>query len=164
MKPSMFLKLAGIDGESEDEEHKKEIDILSWSWGMSQSANTHMGGGGGVALASVQDMSCVKWMDQSSPAISHTCLSGKHLTDATLICHKAGDDGKALKYLTIKMEDVIISSYSTGGSGAEGALTENFSLNFAKVEFEYIKQTAAGAADVKPKLKWDIKGGKGSVA
>ncbi|MEM1162107.1 MAG: type VI secretion system tube protein Hcp [Pseudomonadota bacterium] len=163
MKPSMFLKLDGIDGESEDAEHKNEIDILSWSWGMSQSANTHMGGGGGVALASVQDLSATKWVDKSSPIIQGVCLEGKHLKDAVLVCHKAGDDGKALKYLTIKMHDVIVSSYSTGGSGAEGRLTENFSLNFSKVEFEYVKQSKTGGADAKPKLQWDIKQGKGSA-
>ena len=99
MKPSMFIKLTGIDGESEDEEHKGEIDVLSWSWGMSQSANTHMGSGGGVALASVQDLSLTKWVDRSSPILQGVCLEGKHLETATLVCHKAGGDGKALKYL-----------------------------------------------------------------
>ncbi|MEM7188364.1 MAG: type VI secretion system tube protein Hcp [Pseudomonadota bacterium] len=163
MKPSMFLKLGDLEGESADAEHPKWIDILSWSWGMSQSANTHMGEGGGVALASVQDLSCTKWVDVSSPLIQGLCLEAKHVAKCELVCHKAGDDGKALKYLTITMHDTIVSSYSTGGSGAEGRLTENISLNFSKVEFEYVKQTKGGGADAKPKLQWDIAGGKGSA-
>ena len=28
-----FLKIEGIEGESEDQEHKGWIDLLSWSWG-----------------------------------------------------------------------------------------------------------------------------------
>ena len=32
MAVDAFLKLDGIDGESQDKEHKGEIDILAWSW------------------------------------------------------------------------------------------------------------------------------------
>lgn len=164
MRPSIFIKIDGHDGESEDEDHKGWIDVLSWSWGISQSANTHMGGGGSQALSSHQDLSFVKWCDKSTPGIMHSCSSGKHISKAEMICTKSSGDNKALTYLTIKMHDVIVSSISTGGSGAEDALTENVSLNFAKVEFEYIVQTKEGAAGAKPKMTWDIKAGKGSVS
>ena len=92
MKPSMFIKLDGIDGESEDDDHEKWIDILSWSWGMSQSASTHIGGGGSNAQASVQDVSFVKWVDKSTPGLMHCCLSGKHIAKAELHCTKSGGD------------------------------------------------------------------------
>ena len=42
--------------------------------------------------------------------------------------------------------------------------TENVSLNFAKVEFQYTVQTEKGGAGAKPKMQWDIKKGKGSVS
>ena len=164
MKPSMFIKFDGIDGECEDDDHKGWIDILSWSWGMSQSANTHMGGGGGQAQASVQDLSAVKFVDKSTPGLMHSCLVGKHIAKAELHCTKASGDNKALEYIIIKMDDVIISSVSTGGSGGEDRMTENVSLNFAKVEYQYTVQTKEGSAGSKPNVKWDIKAGKGSVS
>jgi len=164
MKPSMFIKIQDHPGESEDDDHKEWIDVLSWSWGMSQSANTHMGGGGGQSQASVQDMSVVKFVDKSSPALQGSCLNGKHIPKAELHCTKAGGDNKALEYIKIVMEDVIISSVSTGGSGGEDRMTENVSLNFAKVEYHYTVQTVKGGAGAKPNSKWDIKAGKGSVS
>src|SRR6266568_1136977 len=46
MAVDMFLKLAGIKGESLDHKHKDEIEVLSFSFGISQ---THAAGGGGAA-------------------------------------------------------------------------------------------------------------------
>ncbi len=44
-----FLKIKGIEGESQDDTHKGEIEIDSFSWGAVQ-AGSHAGGGGGGAL------------------------------------------------------------------------------------------------------------------
>ena len=164
MKPSMFIKIDGHDGESEDDDHTGWIDVLSWSFGMSQSASAHIGGGGSQAQANVQDLSFVKWVDKSTPALMHSCCVGKHVSKAELHCTKASGDNKALEYIIIKMDDVIISSLSTGGSGGEDRMTENVSLNFAKVEYQYTVQTKEGAGGAKPKVTWDIKKGSGSIS
>ena len=55
---------------------------------------------------------------------------------------KAGE--KPLEYLTITMSDLIITSVSTGGSGGEDRLTENVTINFAKVKVDYKEQTKTG--------------------
>ena len=52
MAVDAFLKLDGIDGESQDKEHKGEIDILSWSWGGASTASFNLGGGGASGKAS----------------------------------------------------------------------------------------------------------------
>ncbi len=145
MAVDMFLKLDGIDGESRDDGHKKEIDVLAWSWGMSQSGTTHMGGGGGSGKVSVQDISVTKYVDASSHALMKTCSLGSHIKSGTLTVRKAG--GKPLEYVVIKLEEIIVTSISTGGSGGEDRLTENISLNFAKYEYAYQPQKADGSAD-----------------
>ncbi len=48
-----------------------------------------------------------------------------------LVVRKAGE--KPVEYIKIKMEEVLITSISTGGSGGEDRLTENVTLNFSKV-------------------------------
>jgi type VI secretion system secreted protein Hcp len=58
------------------------------------------------------------------------------------VVRKAGT--KPLEYLTIKLEGVLISSISTGGSGGEDRLTENVTLNFAKYEVDYVPQNKDG--------------------
>jgi type VI secretion system secreted protein Hcp len=67
---------------------------------------------------------------------------------------KAGEN--PLEYLLITMEEVLISSVSTGGSGGEDRLTENVTLNFAKVKVQYKEQTPTGGVGDKPEMGWDI--------
>src|SRR5215471_19276057 len=142
MAVDMFLKLGDIKGESLDSKHKEEIDVLAWSWGMSNSGTMHMGGGGGAGKANVQDLSFTKYVDKSSPVIALSCCKGKHFDKATLIVRKAGD--KPLEYITLNLEEVLITSVSTGGSGGEDRLTENVTLNFAKYKLSYQAQGKDG--------------------
>jgi type VI secretion system secreted protein Hcp len=51
---------------------------------------------------------------------------------------------------------VLVTSVSTGGSSGEDRLTENFSLNFAKVAAEYKTQDEKGAGKDGGSFTWDI--------
>ncbi len=44
----------------------------------------------------------------------------------------------------------------TGGSGGEDRLTENVTLNFAKVKVEYTDQSKDGKGGSPQKMGWDI--------
>ena len=154
MAMDMFIKIGELKGEARDKTHKEEIDVLAWSWGMSNAGSAHIGGGGGAGKVSVQDLSFTKWIDKSSPELMLACCNGKHFPQAMLIVRKAGE--KPLEYLKIKLTDVLITSVSTGGSGGEDRLTENVTLNFAKVNVDYEEQTATGTGGAKPKMQWDI--------
>ncbi len=155
MAVDMFLEFKGeIEGESQDAKHKGEIDVLAWSWGMSQSGSFHSGGGGGAGKANFQDISVTKWIDNASAILMVYCANGDHFTDAKLTVRKSGK--KPLEYLVIKMEKVMITSVSTGGSGGEDKLTENISLNFAKVEVVYKEQKPDGSGGPDKTFKWDI--------
>jgi type VI secretion system secreted protein Hcp len=155
MAVDMFLKLGDIKGEAADKAHGGEIDVLAWSWGASNSGSAHIGGGGGSGKANVQDLSFTKFIDLASPDIFLATCNGKHVPEATLVVRKAGET--PLEYLTIKMTDVLVTSYSTGGSGGEDRLTENVTLNFAKVQVTYKEQAAKGGAGKAPTVSWDIK-------
>jgi type VI secretion system secreted protein Hcp len=154
MAVDMFLKLDGVKGESLDKAYAGEIDVLAWSWGVSQSGSSHVGGGSGAGKANVQDLSLTKWVDQSTPDLILACCNGSPFKKATLVVRKAGE--KPLEYLKIHLEDLIISSVSTGGSGGEDRLTENVSLNFAKVKVEYVQQTREGGPGKQFNMGWDI--------
>lgn len=156
MAVDMFLKLEGVTGESQDKTHTGEIDVLAWSWGMSQSGTMHIGGGGGAGKVSIQDLSVTKYIDKSSPVLQMYCSNGKQFKEGTLAVRKAGGDDP-LEYLKIKMTEVIVTSYSTGGSGGQDLLTENISLNFAEVDVEYQPQKQDGSKDGGAiKYGWDI--------
>jgi type VI secretion system secreted protein Hcp len=154
MAVDMFLKLDGVKGEAKDASHPDEIDVLSWSWGLSQSGTTHMGGGGGSGKVSVQDLSLTKYLDAASPTLQKFCANGKHVATGTLVVRKAGEN--PLEYLKIDLEEIIISSVSTGGSGGEDRLTENVSLNFKKFHTTYTPQDETGGPGAAVEAKWNI--------
>lgn len=144
MAVDIFLKLDGINGEAQDSKHSQEIDVLSWSWGMTQSGSMHVLGGGGTGKVNVQDLSVTKYIDSATPNLVKFCSNGGHIAKATLTVRKAGGT-EAVEYLIIEMEDVLIASVSTGGSGGEDRLTENVALNFAKFKVKYQPQDQKGA-------------------
>lgn len=158
MAVDYFLKIEGVEGESKDSKHKSEIDVLSWSWGESQSGTAATGGGGGAGKVSMQDFHFVMQVNKSSPKLLQACASGKHFTKATLVCRKAGETQQ--EYLKITFTDVMISSYQTGGSSGDVIPTDQISLNFAKLEYEYSEQKPDGSLAGAVKAGWDLKENK----
>lgn len=157
MAMDMFINMgAKIKGESRDKVQgpKGDIDVLAWSWGMSQSGSTHTGGGGGAGKANFQDISFTKYIDAASQALMGSLAKGSHIDKVVLLVRKAGEGQQ--KYIEITMEEVLVTSVSTGGSGGEDRLTENVTLNFAKVAFDYFKQDAKGATASAGIFKWNI--------
>lgn len=150
-----FLKIEGIPGESTDSAHKGEIDLLSFSWGESQRSS--IAGGGGVGKVQMQDFHFTKQLDAASPLLMLHVATGKHYPEATLTCQGGGE--KPHEYLVIKLQDVLISSYHIGGSS--GIPTDQFSLNFTKIEFKYTPQRPDGTAGTPVKTGWDLKANKG---
>src|SRR3977135_2623830 len=109
-----FLKIDGIEGESADAKHKGEIDLHSFSWGESNAGTFSVGGGGGAGKVSMQDLHFTMKINKASPKLFLACASGEHIKKATLTCRKAGKDQQ--EFLKYDMNDILISSYQTGGS------------------------------------------------
>ena len=155
MAMDMFIKIGELAGESGDSVHKDSIDVLAWSWCLSNSGSAHSGCGAGAGKVNVQDLSFTKWVDRSSPELMLACANGKHFDKALLTLRKAGE--KPVEYLKLNLEDLMITSLSTGGSGGEDRLTENVTLSFAKYKIEYTPQKKDGSADKVVRTGWDIK-------
>ena len=50
--------------------------------------------------------------------------------------------------MKFEFTDVLVSSYQLGGSShGEDRPTDSFSLDFAKIEFDFVPQKADGSAD-----------------
>jgi len=155
MAVDVFLKLGDIKGESHDKTYKDWIDVLAWSFGGTQTGTMQMGGGGGTGKVNIQDLSVTKYVDTSSTNLYLKLCTGKHYDEAKLIVRKAGDT--PVEYVKVTMDDVIISSISTGGSTGDERTTENISLNFAKFKYEYTPQKEDGSADATMDITFDIK-------
>jgi type VI secretion system secreted protein Hcp len=137
----MFLKVSNIQGESVDITHRGEIDVLAWSWG--SSTGTAKTNKGTLPLACIQDLSLTKYIDAASPSLVMNSVTGMVAAAAVLTVRKPG--AVPLEFLVLRMNNVSVTSYSTGGSGGEDRLTENISLRFASMTGEY---TRAGVPPV----------------
>jgi len=138
-----FLKIEGIQGESQDAKHKDEIHLESWSFGENNTGTFSVGGGGGAGKVQMQDFHFVKKVDKAGPKLFLACAQGEHIKSAILTCRKAGKDQQ--EYMKVTFKDILVSSYQTSGSGgADVVPLEQISLNFAAIKFEYKEQKADG--------------------
>src|SRR5262247_1484895 len=154
-----FLKLDGIEGESHDSKHKNAIELESWSWGEAQTGTGHSAGGSGCGKVAMQDFHFVMKMNKATPKLALACANGEHIKKAELICRKAGKDQQ--EFLKVTFSDLLVSSYQTGGSGHSDILpTDQISLNFAKIEYEYKEQLATGQLGGVIKAGYDVKANK----
>jgi len=157
MAMDMFIKFTpDVKGESKDKSHGKEIDVLAWSWGMSNSGSAQVGGGAGAGKVNVQDLSFTKYIDSATSPLMLAACNGTHYDECLLTVRKAGET--PVEYVKIKLTEVIVTSISTGGSGGEDRLTENVTLNFAQVNFDYTPQDDKGKAGTVVTMGWDIAG------
>jgi type VI secretion system secreted protein Hcp len=162
-RTDIFLKIDGIDGESEDGKHKDWIDVLSWSFGATQQGSASYGGGMGTGKVNMGDFHFTMKMNKASPNLFLACCNGKVLK-AHLKARKPTGTGGQDPFLEVKFTDIIISSYQTGGSeGGDNVPTESISFNFSKVEMGYkFQDTKSGALRQGPQIAYDVKKNEGA--
>jgi type VI secretion system secreted protein Hcp len=159
-----FLKLDGIDGESQDSKHKNEIDVMSFNWGEKQTGTSYQGGGSGAGKVQMQDFTFVMSVNKASPKLLLNCANGAPIKTAILTCRKAGKDQQ--EFYKITMTDLLVSSYVTAGGYQTGAIAgaaelpvpqDHISLNYSTISFSYSPQKADGTLDGAITAGWNLK-------
>ena len=157
MAADFLLKIDEIKGEAQDKTHKDTIAVDSFSWGISNPGSYAHGGGGGAGKANFQDMHFTAQVSKASANLALYCSSGKYIKKAVLYVRKQGE--KPQEYYTVTLEDLIVSSYQSGdAAGGSSVPTDQFALNYAKVEFQYRPQKSDQTLDSAIEMKWDLKG------
>jgi len=150
-----FLKFGTIKGESGSSKHKEEIELLSWSWGATNPTNI-TGSGMSAGKVSMSDLSFTKRVDKSSPKLLEVCVTGKHVTDATLYCCKQTGDKTPQDFLTIKLKEVYVSSFQAGGSSGEDVGTESLSITYGNINYDYKEQKPDGTLTSAGNIEFDL--------
>jgi type VI secretion system secreted protein Hcp len=154
-----FLKIDGIEGESQDAKHKNEIHIDSFGWSEKQTGTHQSGGGGGAGKVAMGDFHFTMKVNKASPKLMLACASGEHIKEAVLTCRKAG--GKAEAFYKITLSDILVSGYQTSGSGHGDLIPyDQITLNYSKIEFEYKEQKHDGSMGPAVKAGWNSKENK----
>jgi type VI secretion system secreted protein Hcp len=152
----MFLKIDGIDGESQDSKHKNEIEVQTYSFGSTQTGAQASGGGGGSGKVQMHDFHFTMKTSQASPKLFLHCANGKHIPKVVLTGRKAG--GEQQEYQKITLSDVLVSSFQMSGAQGDSEIpVEQITLNFAKIEMEYKEQKPDGSLGGTVKTGWNLK-------
>ena len=138
-----FLKFDGIDGEASDKNHDKWIDVISVNWGATRSTTTRSGQRLMQPRMGPGTVTITKRVDKASPALMQRNSSGKHMKKVIVDSNYGGARATYLKY---ELQNVRITSFKTGGSGA--AMTETITLKYEKIRL------IPARARIKPKRKY----------
>ncbi len=166
-----FLKIEGIEGESEDSKHKNEIDIESFSWGESNSTVYGAGGDSGKPNVQMLDIHFTMFASKASTKLMIACAKPDAIpiSKAIFTLRKAGSDQQ--EYMRFTFSDVRITSYHIGGPATETSKyekigheksenpipLESITLHFAEIEVEYRAQKSGGDLRGKNTFRYNLK-------
>jgi type VI secretion system secreted protein Hcp len=153
-----FLKIDGIEGESNDSAHLGEIDVNSFSWGENR-AGGGSGDGNGTGKVNMNDFSITMAVSKASPKLFLACATGEHIKSALLTARK--DNNASQEYLKWSFTDIQITSYSTSANTREDEKPiEQITFSFGKISIEYKEIRSNGTLGPSTTAGWDLKNNK----
>src|SRR5262249_15592332 len=119
----------------------------------SQAGTMQVGGGGGAGKVQIQDFHFTMETNKASLRLLAALISGAHLPKAVLTCRKAG--GTQQEYLKFTISYLWVTSFDI----LQDALvpSEQYTLRFSKIEYEYKEQKADGSLAAPVKVGYDVK-------
>jgi type VI secretion system secreted protein Hcp len=126
------------------------IEVLGWTHQIDNSATFASGGGAGAGKRTYKPLLIRKRVDKASPILMKACADGKHFPEVVLTATRS-TKGQPQTYLTITLENVLISSFQTSGEGSDTGDTqevENVSMVFGKIKFNYMDHGVTFEDDV----------------
>jgi len=154
MAVDYFLKLDGIEGESQDDKQKSWIQLQSFSWGASQVTSVAGTGGSGAGKADLSDFSIMKFLDKASTPIFKALVKGTHIKTGNVVAVKSGGDGKP--FLKIDFEELFVTSQQF--SAASEIPSESVSFSYNKIKVEYSMQNEQGIMTTTGAVSYNVKG------
>lgn len=136
-----FMKFDGVDGESIDKEHVGWSDLLSISWQMTSRLDRASGLPTGKRQH--KPLTITKEIDKATPILMRLCADVTSNPEVEIHLTRAVGDDRQQTYLIIRMEDVLISSYSMDSADStdpttEVRDTEVLSLSYSKITWTYV--------------------------
>lgn len=154
-----FIKIDGIPGESTDGKHKDWIEVVSYNHKVEQPASSTASSVGGATAERVNHgtFNIVHQLDKATPKLLEACCTGKHIKEVVFELCRAGGD--KVKYMEIKLEQVLISRVEEVGASESGVgyPTETVALSYGKIKWTYTQQKREdGSAGGNVSAGWDL--------
>jgi len=155
-----FLNLPGIPGQATTKGFEGQIELHTWAWGVDSSGSSSGGGGGGAGKATPRNVIALADSGIASPLLMLTTNNGKHLPTAVLSCVRKPK--KPFVFMTLKLEDVLVTSYAVTPDPTNGHPLDLVHLDFAKLTHQVVPQNADGTAGTPVTATFDYKLNQGS--
>ncbi|RZA35962.1 MAG: type VI secretion system tube protein Hcp [Lysobacteraceae bacterium] len=156
MANDAYLQIDSIKGESTDQKHKDWIEVSNVLYAIHQPRAETVSTAGGMTSgrADLYPITFQKLADIASPALLQTCAAGKTLPKAVFEFMRADSNGNPIPYFRIELEHLLIASV-TPDSGDGGIIAERVQLSYAKIKWNYIRQSIRGGAQGNTSGGWD---------
>ena len=156
----IFMSYDGIDGDVTAEGHEKWIELSSCQFGVGRSITnpTAKGVNREASAPSVSEIVVTKVTDGASCKLFQASLFGEGKTVNIDFCKT--DKDKLEPYLSLTLENTMVSSFSTSSGGDRPS--ESLSLNFTKIEFKNIGMGSANETGSPEAATWDLAAAKGT--
>lgn len=154
----IYLNYNKIPGDVTESTHTGWIELNSCQWGIGRGISSPTGGSADreSSAPSVSEIVVTKATDVSSTKLLNEAYQGEGQKCTIDFCKT--DKGKLEVYLTLNLENTMISGHSISSGGDRP--TESLSLNFTKVEFKNVNMGAAGETGSPDSVTYDIALGK----
>jgi type VI secretion system secreted protein Hcp len=132
------MKYGALDGEVTAVGYEKWIELNSFQWGVGRGISAGAGGASKreASAPSISEITVSKTMDSFSPLALKEAIGGKGVT-VKIDLTRTDAAGKHVAFEKYVLDGTMISGYSISSGGDRPS--ESLSLNFTKVDSEYIK-------------------------
>ena len=153
----IYMKYEGIKG-SATGNYQGWIELESAQLGTGRNITNPTGGGANRegSAPSISEIVITKYQDSSSTHLFREALSGTG-KKVTIDFVRSGDCGAP--YLSIELENTLISNFSVSGHGGDShnKPMESLALNFTKISFSTkATECAKDPTAVKDRAMWDL--------
>ena len=141
-----FLKIPGINGESQTQGYPGwiQIDSFTESFVNSTASRGGTGAGGGRDRTSCQDLHLSKTLDKTSAELAMAVATGHTYSPVLLAAVRISGD-RPVEFLRFTLTNVVISSVAFAGDTGTSARIETLVLRPTRVEVQYTPQNADGS-------------------
>jgi type VI secretion system secreted protein Hcp len=150
----IYMNYPNCPGDATADGHVAWIELNSFQWGVGRGISAPTGGAADreSSAPSVSEIVVTKDTDVASTKLLNEAYQGEGQKVTIDFCKT--DQGSLEVYLTLELEDVMISgiSFSSGGDRP----SESVSLNFTKVAFRNTGMTDTNAAASPDTVTYDI--------
>jgi type VI secretion system secreted protein Hcp len=135
---AIFIKYGALAGEATAVGYEKWMEVNSLQWGVGRGISAGVGGGSKreATAPSVSEIVVTKTMDAISPLMLKEAIGGD-AKEVKIDLTQTDASGKHIAYQKFILHNTLVSGYSLSSGGDRPS--ESLSLNFTKVDSEYLK-------------------------